>query len=186
MKYLSQLLGCSCAVLLAIALTSPSAHAQDATPDPAIQAAGLKLFKALEGSDFATLKTMTVQRYARKINQASIRPPATGPKVVASYDGQVSVLRWSKKDAIISASFFSPQSADLPKEQVTKLSIYLINVKGQWLIDAPDAKQAKSDATLSGGYFHDGAFAFCPNKGILYLGGHFGVTDKCTTMAACR
>ncbi|HXW84349.1 MAG TPA: hypothetical protein VEJ86_08080 [Candidatus Binataceae bacterium] len=160
--------------------------AQSPTPDPAIQATGEKLFKALADQDLDALKTMTVRKYAKKLTKDELRPVPTGPKLDVVYDGKVEVRRFSDHDAIVRAIFFKPQGSDVPVEQTQKLNIYLVKEKDGWFADAPDKKQAAPDATVAGGFFHNGAFTFCPNRGIEYLGGHFGVTPQCLATAICR
>jgi len=186
MNHTGKLLGSCAAILLStVVLSAKPAHAQ-ASPDPAIQAAGEKVFKALADQDVDTLKSMTVKKYAKKLNKDELRPAATGPKLDLAYDGKVEVRRFSDHDAIVRAVFFKPEGSDVPVEQTQKLNVYLVKEKNGWFIDAPDKKEAQYDGNIDAGFFHNGAFTFCPNKGLEYLGGHFGGTPQCLSTAVCR
>ncbi|MGO9603702.1 MAG: hypothetical protein ACLQAT_09950 [Candidatus Binataceae bacterium] len=132
------------------------------------------------------LKPLVEKKYAKKLTADELRPTQTGPKVTVSYDGNVSVMRASNKDAVIQASMFEPVSSEDPKREVSKLTLFMEKEKGEWLLDAPDRKQAADDATMNGGWYHSGAFTFCPNKGLVYLGNHFSDKLNCKATAVCR
>ena len=191
MNHSSKLFGyCGAAVVAAaIVLCAPGAQAQEAgmqKPDPQIEATAQKLFKAIADQDVKTVQSLTVKRFQKKLTAEKLRPLPTGPKLTVAYDGKVEIRRFSAKDAVVSAAFFAPSSSDLPKEAGSTLDIYLVKEKAGWLAYAPDKKEAASDASMAGGWFHNGAFMFCPNNGINYLGGHFSTIENCTATAVCR
>jgi len=90
------------------------------------------------------------------------------------------------KDAVVQASVFTPSSNDIPKGEGSKLTLFMEKENGQWLVDAPDKKEAANDATMNGGWYHPGAFTYCPNKGLEYLGSHFSNKLNCQSTALCR
>ena len=129
---------------------------------------------------------MLVQnKYDRKLRPESLRPGETGPKVSIAFDGNVKVLREGKKDAVVAANFFKPDSSDTPASEVSRLDLYMINDHGNWKIGAPDKKEAAFDGD-KGGWYHSGAFTFCPNKGIVFLPNHFSSKTECDATAVCK
>ncbi|HYB92451.1 MAG TPA: hypothetical protein VEC38_15550 [Candidatus Binataceae bacterium] len=181
---------CGAAMLAAgIVMCAPLAMAQDAgmqTPDPQIEATAQKLFKAIADQDVKTVQSLTAKRFQKKLAAQDLRPLPTGPKLNVAYDGKVEIRRFSAKDAVVSAAFFAPTSTDLPKTEGSRLDIYLVKEKAGWVAYPPDKKEAGTDASMAGGWFHNGAFTFCPNDGIDYIGGHFSTVEKCAATAVCR
>jgi len=154
--------------------------------DPALTAAAQKAFKAIADGDTEALKPMVEPKYAKKLIPEALRPSQTGPKLNAAYDGNVRVMRSESSSAVVQADVFAPASKDIPKGEGSKLSLFMEKVKGQWLVGAPDKRQAADDATMNGGWYHPGVFTFCPNKGIEYLGSHFSNKLNCQSSAVCR
>ncbi|HVA76272.1 MAG TPA: hypothetical protein VNF27_00175 [Candidatus Binataceae bacterium] len=178
----------ACMIALGIALAPVAAHAQAETaaaPDPALTAAAQKIFKGIADDDADAVKAMVVKKYAKKVTKEELRPTQTGPKLVVAYDSNIKVLRASGKDAVVEATMFAP-SSDIPKGEASKLDIYMVKEKGEWLADAPDKKEAGSDATMQGGWYHQGSFTYCPNTGLEYLGSHFSNKLNCRATAVCR
>ncbi|HVA81600.1 MAG TPA: hypothetical protein VNF29_11805 [Candidatus Binataceae bacterium] len=179
----------ACMIALLIALAPQAARAQTDTAakaHPALVAAAQKIFKAFADDDADTVKAMVVKKYAKKVTKEQLRPTQTGPKLTIAYDSNVKVLRATDKDAVVSATMFTPVSSDVPKREATRLTIYMVKKKGQWLADAADKKQAADDATMLGGWYHPGALTYCPNTGLEYLGSHFSNKLNCRATAVCR
>jgi hypothetical protein len=181
------------AALTLTLMASTYALAQDAAGDaaaPADQAAiteaAKKAYLAIQDSKIDELWTLVQSKYDRKLRAAELRPGDTGPKVSVAFDGNVKVLRTGKKDAVVGATFFKPDSSDIPAGEVSRLDLYMINDHGAWKIGAPDKKEAAFDGD-KGGWYHSGSFTFCPNKkGIVFLPNHFSSSTDCTATAVCR
>jgi hypothetical protein len=177
------------ALVFALAFAPSIARAQtaaEAKEDPAIMTAGEKLMKAIADEDLDAVKALTVKKYAKKLTKEELRPLQTGPKLAIDYDGKVKVLRASKDDAVVQATMFKPHSGEVPAGEASKLDIYLVNEHGEWLASAPGKRDAADDATMQGGWYHSGAFTFCPNKGLEYVGNHFSNKLNCRMTAVCR
>jgi hypothetical protein len=158
-----------------------------AATDPALTSAAQKAFKAIADGDAEAVKPLVEKKYAKHLTNEELRPPQTGPKVAVAYDGNVRVMRADGRSAIVQATMFAPSSNDIPKSEASKLTLFMYKEKGdEWLVGAPDKKQAEDDATITGGWYHPGAFTFCPNKGIEYLGSHFSSKLNCQAAAICR
>jgi hypothetical protein len=191
MNSIRQLVAISASAALAFALAfAPSiARAQaaaGASEDAAITAAGEKLFKAIADDNLDAVQALTVHKYAKHLTQEQLRPLSTGPKLAIDYSGRVKVLRSSSDDAVVQAAMFKPETKDVPVAEASALNIYLVKEHGQWLASAPNKKQAQDDATMEGGWYHTGAFTFCPNKGLQYVGDHFSNKLNCRMTAVCR
>ncbi len=181
--------------ILLLSLSTVSLRAQEATPAPsgvessqsdAIQMAGQRLFKGLADGDVAVVAQNTSMKYARKLTQGSLRPPATGPKLNSSFDGTVTVVRKGDNDAVVEAKIFTPDSADTPAGEVSRVRVYMVNENGDWRAAAADKKQAASDADINGGWYHAAFFTFCPNKGLVFVSNHFSRELECRAVAQCR
>ena len=181
------------AALTLTLMASTYALAQDAAGDaaaPADQAAitdaAKKAYLAIQDSKIDELWTLVQSKYDRKLRAEELRPGDTGPKVSVAFDGNVKILRTGKKDAVVGATFFKPDSSDIPAGEVSRLDLYMINDHGAWKIGAPDKKEAAFDGD-KGGWYHSGSFTFCPNKkGIVFLPNHFSSSTDCTATAVCR
>lgn len=175
---------------LALALSLP-AFAQEnaggaAQPDQALADAAKKAYKAVVDNNPDLFKTVTQGRFAHAVKNDTLRPAPTGPKVDVSWDGNVKVLRQSAKDAVVTANVFKPQSSDIPASEVSRLDLYMRkNRKGEWVVSAPDKKEAQPDAD-NGGWYHSAAFTLCPNKGVVFVPNHFSSKTECTATAVCR
>jgi hypothetical protein len=90
------------------------------------------------------------------------------------------------KSAVVEANMFVPTSSDVPKGEASKLALFMEKDNGEWLVSAPSKREAQDDATMNGGWYHPGAFTFCPNEGLQYLGSHFSNKLNCQSTAACR
>jgi hypothetical protein len=175
------------AVAAMVAFSPLSLRAQEtASTDPALTAAAQKAFKGIADGDADVLRPLVLRKYALKLNADELRPTQTGPKLAVAFDGNVRVMRSNDKTAVVQANMFAPSSNDVPKGEATKLTLFMVKSKDGWQIDAPDKKQSDSDATINGGWFHPGAFTFCPNKGLEYLGSHFSNKLNCQSTAICR
>lgn len=187
-----------------------------ANPTQAITAAAGQLYKAIAADDVDAVKALTVPKYARHLTKAYLRPTATGPKLKiiqgtgfgsgvgfekevkakhprpaghemqVAFDGQIKILRQSANDAVVEATMFQPLTSDVPIREASQLKIYLVNQNGKWLASAPNKREAMSDETMNGGWYHTGAFTFCPNKGLEYVGSHFSNKLNCVSTAVCR
>ncbi len=178
------------AALTLTLMASTYALAQDAAATPADQAAitdaAKKAYQAIADSKIDDLWTLVQSKYDRKLRPEELRPGDTGPKVSVAFDGNVKVLRTGKKDAVVGATFFKPDSSDIPAGEVSRLDLYMINDHGSWKIGAPDKKEAAFDGD-KGGWYHSGSFTFCPNKkGMVFLPNHFSSSTDCTSTAVCR
>ncbi|HTR63843.1 MAG TPA: hypothetical protein VMH37_19180 [Candidatus Binataceae bacterium] len=174
------------AVAAAIAISPSSPRAEEAAADPELTAAAQKAFKAIADGDVDALKPLVEKKYAKKLTSEDLRPTQTGPKVTVAYDGNVKVMRADAKEAVVEANMFTPASNDIPKGEASKLILFMEKDKGAWMVDAPDKKEAASDATMNGGWYHPGAFTFCPNRGLDYLGSHFSNKLNCQSTAVCK
>jgi len=150
-----------------------------------IQDAAKKAYQAIADSKIDDLWVLVQGKYDHKLRPGSLHPGETGPKVSVAFDGNVKVLRTGKKDAVVSANFFKPDSSDIPASEVSRLSLYMINDHGAWKISAPDKKEAGFDGD-KGGWYHSGSFTFCPNKGMVFLPNHFSSKTDCDATAVCR
>jgi len=188
MRLSSRLLSlCTSAAVAALVTIWPtSLRAQEAAADPELTAAAQKAFKAIADGDVETLKPLVQKKYAKKLTADELRPTPTGPAVAVAYDGNVKVMRADAKEAVVQASVFAPSSNDIPKGEANKLTLFMDKEKGGWVVGAPDKKEAGNDATMNGGWYHPGAFTFCPNKGLEYLGSHFSNKLNCKSTAICR
>jgi len=178
----------ACIIALGVALAPRLACAQTdaaAKDDPTLTAAAKKIFQGIADDDADAVKATVVSKYAKKVTKEELRPEQTGTKLTIAYDSNVKVLRATDKDAVVEATMFAPAS-DIPKGEASKLDIYMVKEKGQWLADAPDRKEAGDDATMQGGWYHPGTFTYCPNKGLEYLGSHFSNKLNCRATAVCR
>lgn len=174
------------AIAAVIAFSSASPRAEEAAADPELTATAQKAFKAIADGDVDALKPLVEKKYAKKLTAEDLRPSQTGPKVAVAYDGSVRVMRADAKEAVVQANMFAPSSNDIPKGEASKLTLFMEKERGGWVVDAPDKREAAIDATMSGGWYHPGAFTFCPNKGLDYLGSHFSNKLNCQSTAVCR
>jgi len=179
-------LGTTAMIAIAIAVSASSLRGQEAAADPALTAAAQKAFKAIADGDVEALRPLVVKKYAKKLTAEQLRPSQTGPKVTAAYDGNVRVMRADNRTAVVQANMFAPSSSDIPKGEGSRLTLFLVKEKGGWMIDAPTKKEAQNDATMNGGWYHPGAFTFCPNQGLEYLGSHFSNKLNCQSTAVCK
>jgi hypothetical protein len=163
----------------------PEAGASPAPSDQELQLAGERLFKGIADGDVSIVAQNTVMRLIRKMNPDKLRPPLTGPKVSPSFDGKVTVVRSSAKDAVIEAQVFKPETTDVPASEISRVRIYMVKEGGQWKAAAADKKEAMDDADLNGGWYHAAFFTFCPNKGLVFVPNHFSRDIKCQTVAQC-
>ena len=180
------------AVLTLALMGSTYAFAQEgagtaagASGDQAIQDAAKKAYQAIADSKIDDLWTLVQSKYDRKLSPAELKPSETGPKVSVAFDGNVKVLRVGKKDAVVGANFFKPDSGDIPASEVSRLDLYMVNDHGAWKIGAPNKKEAAFDGD-KGGWYHSGSFTFCPNKGMVFLGNHFSSKTDCDATAVCK
>jgi hypothetical protein len=150
-----------------------------------IQDAAKKAYQAIADGKIDDLWTLVQGKYDHKLRPEKLKPGETGPKITVAFDGNVKVMRASKKDAVVSANFFKPDSSDIPASEVSRLDLYMINDHGAWKIGAPDKKEAAFDGD-KGGWYHSGSFTFCPNKGMVFLGNHFSSKTDCDATAVCR
>jgi hypothetical protein len=188
MTLLSRLLGLGTLAMIAIAIavSASSLRGQEAAPDPALTAAAQKAFKAIADGDVEALRPLVEKKYGNKLTAEELRPPQTGPKLTVAYDGNVRVMRADDRKAVVQANMFTPSSNDIPKGEASKLTLFMEKEKGGWLVDAPGRKEAGDDATMNGGWYHPGAFTFCPNQGLEYLGNHFSNKLNCQSTAICK
>ncbi|HKN02275.1 MAG TPA: hypothetical protein VJX23_17320 [Candidatus Binataceae bacterium] len=183
---MSKFLAFTAALATAALISCPAVWAQKSSADPALVMAARKAFKAIADGDVDALQPLLEKKYAKKFTAEELRPTQTGPKVTVAYDNKVKVLRANDKEAVVQATMFVPSSSDIPKGEACKLTLFMEKEKGEWLIDAPDKKEAGDDATINGGWYHPGAFTFCPNKGLEYVGNHFSNKLNCQASAVCR
>ncbi len=169
------------------ALAEEAADGAAASADQAaIQDTAKKAYQAIADSKIDDLWTLVQSKYDRKLRPENLRPGDTGPKVSVAFDGNVKVLRTGKKDAVVGANFFKPDSSDIPASEVSRLDLYLVKDHDSWKIGAPDKKEAAFDGD-KGGWYHSGSFTFCPNKkGIVFLPNHFSSKTECDATAVCR
>ena len=173
-------------IAIAIAITASSPRGQEAAADPALTAAAQKAFKAIADGDVEALKPLVAKKYAKNLTAEQLRPVQTGPKVAVAYDGNVRVMRADDRKAVVQANMFTPSSNDIPKGEASKLTLFMVKEKGGWVVDAPGKKEAEDDVTMNGGWYHPGAFTFCPNRGLEYLGSHFSNKLNCQSCAVCK
>ena len=182
----SRLLALGTTAMIAIAVSASSLRGQEAAADPALTAAAQKAFKAIADGDVEALKPLVEKKYAKKLTAEELRPPQTGPKVAVAYVGNVRVMRADDRKAVVQANMFTPSSNDIPKGEASKLTLFMVKEKGGWVVDAPGKKEAEDDVTMNGGWYHPGAFTFCPNRGLEYLGSHFSNKLNCQSCAVCK
>jgi len=178
-----------------ILMAATFALAQENTPgtaaggpddQAAIQDAAKKAYQAIADSKIDDLWTLVQSKYDHKLRPEELRPGDTGPKVSVAFDGNVKVLRATRKDAVVAANFFKPDSSDIPASEVSRLDLYMVNDHGAWKIGAPDKKEAAFDGD-KGGWYHSGSFTFCPNKkGMVFLPNHFSTKTDCDATAVCK
>ncbi len=181
--------------ILLLSLFTPPLRAQEATPgqsaaessqnDP-IQSAAQRLFKGFADGDLAVVAQNTSMKYARKLTQGALRPTPTGPKLKASFDGTVTVVRRSDDDAVVEAKIFTPDAPESPVAELSRVRIYMIREGGDWKAAEADKKQAELDADINGGWYHAAFFTFCPNKGLVFVPNHFSRELECRAVAQCR
>jgi hypothetical protein len=179
-------LGTTAMIAVAIAGAASSPRAQEAAADPALTAAAQKAFKAIADGDVDALKPLVEKKYAKKLTADELRPPQTGPKLTVAYDGNVRVMRADERKGVVQANMFTPSSNDIPKGEASKLTLFMVKEKGGWVVDAPGKKEADDDATIKGGWYHPGAFTFCPNQGLEFFGNHFSNKLNCQSTAVCK
>jgi hypothetical protein len=151
-----------------------------------IQDAAKKAYQAIADSKIDDLWVLVQGKYDHKLRPERLRPLEVGPKVSVAFDGNVKVLRMGKKDAVVGANFFKPDSSDIPASEVSRLDLYMVNDHGSWKIGAPDKKEAGFDGD-KGGWYHSGSFTFCPDKrGIVFLPNHFSSKTECDATAVCK
>jgi len=178
--------GITALVAIAIAVVASPLRAEEAAADPALTAAAQKAFKAIADGDVEALRPLVEKKYAKKLTAEELRPPQTGPKVAVAYDGNVRVMHADERMAVVQANLFTPSSNDIPKGEGSKLTLFMKKEKGDWVIEAPSRKEADDDATINGGWYHPGAFTFCPNTGLEYFGSHFSNKLNCQSTAICK
>jgi len=149
----------------------------------AIQDAAKKAYQAIADSKIDDLWTLVQSKYDRKLRPEKLLPEQ--PKLSIAFDGNVKVLRTSKKAAVVSANFFKPDSSDIPASEVSTLKLYMIDEHGAWKIGAPTKKEAGYDGG-TGGWYHAGSFTFCPNKGMEFLPNHFSNKTDDDATAVCK
>src|SRR5262245_23858885 len=98
----------------------------------AIQDAAKKAYQEIADRKSEDLLVLIQPKHDRKRRAESLLPGETGPKVSVAFDGNVKVLRVGKKDAVVSANFFKPDSSDTPASEVSRLDLYMINDHGAW------------------------------------------------------
>ncbi len=161
------------------------ASASTPADNAAIQTAASRLFKGLADGDVSVVAQNTATQYIRKLNPDKLRVSATGPKLKAAFNGNVTVVRTDKKGAVVEAQIFTPDSSDVPTAEVSRVRIYLIKQGGDWKAAMADKKDADNDADINGGWYHSGFFTFCPNKGLVFTPNHFSREMQCETVAQC-
>lgn len=179
-------LGTTAMIAIAIAISASPLRGQEAAADPALTAAAQKAFKAIADGDVEALRPLVEKKYAKKLAAEQLRPSQTGPKVTVAYDGNVRVMRANDRQAVVQATMFAPSSSDIPKGEGSKLNLFMVKEKGGWVVAAPSKKEADNDATMNGGWYHPGAFTFCPNQDLQYLGSHFSNKLNCQSTAVCK
>ncbi|HKF27614.1 MAG TPA: hypothetical protein VKB29_00195 [Candidatus Binataceae bacterium] len=179
-------LGTTAMIAVAIAVSASSLRGQEAAADPALKAAAQKAFKAIADGDVDALRPLVEKKYAKKVTAEQLRPSQTGPQVAVAYDGKIRVMRANDRQAVVQANMFSPSSNDIPKGEGSKLTLFMVKEKGGWVVAAPSKKEADNDATMNGGWYHPGAFTFCPNQDLQYLGSHFSNKLNCQSTAVCK
>jgi hypothetical protein len=195
MEHMRHTLGRIGIATLTLALMASSyAFAQEGEGGPAtgamgdqtqIQDAAKKAYQAIADGKIDDLWTLVQNKYDRKLRPESLKPGQTGPKLSSAFDGNVKIARSTKKDAVVSANFFKPESSDIPATEVSRLELYMVNDHGNWKVGAPDKKEAAFDGG-TGGWYHSGSFTFCPNKGMVFLPNHFSNKTDCEATAQCR
>jgi hypothetical protein len=177
------------AAILIFAFQFAAAFAQEPSApqaaDPQLIAAAKKLYSAIAAGDVEIVKVLSEKNPLHKITKKTISLADTGPKLKASFDGKVTILRSDGKHAVAAANLYTPDSKDVPADEVKQLRIFLEKEDGQWVATSPDRKEAMDDATLEGGWYHNGAFTFCPNKGLVYTPNHFSDQLHCRAVATC-
>ena len=183
------LLGLAAALLiLGFHAAASLAQEPDAAPaaDPQLADTAKKLYQAIAAGNIDGVKELTQRELLHKISKNSISFAATGPKLKITFDGKAEIVRSDGKHAVTAANFYTPQGNDIPAGEVKQLRIYFKKEKGRWLAAAPDRKEAMDDATLTGGWYHTGAFTFSPNRGLVYIPNHFSTEMQCHAIAPCE
>jgi hypothetical protein len=188
MRKLSALFG-STALLLLLVAQAPTVRAQEGAPAPdqseKIKAGAAKVFKALADGNVGDVAQLTARKYVRRLKPEKLRPPTTGPKVKAAFDGNVTVVRADEKNAVVEAKIFQPESSDIPAGEVSRVRVFMVKEEGDWKASAADKKEAKDDSTIKGGWYHAGFFTFCPNRGLIFVSNHFSPDVKCESISQC-
>ena len=120
-----------------------------------------------------------------KLTPGKLRPTATGPKLTASFNGQVTIVRQGKNDAVVEAQIFNPETTDVPVGEVSRVRIYMVREGGDWKASAADKKEAAEDGDINGGWYHAAFFTLCPNRGLMFSPNHFSMDIKCEAVAEC-
>lgn len=177
------------ALLLLIGVSAAPLRAQEKSEtgqeSAQLNDAAQRLFKALAADDVSVVAQNTARKYIRKLSPAKLRPPSTGPKLTASFDGAVSVVRQSENDAVVEANIFTPESSDVPAGEVSRVRIYMVREEGDWKASAADKKEAHEDEDINGGWYHAAFFTLCPNIGLEFVPNHFSRSIKCEAVAQC-
>jgi hypothetical protein len=183
-------LSCSIALLVVLGFRASALRAQESAPTPEqaekIKAAAERLFKALAAGDVSGVAQVTARRYIRRLDADKLRPPATGPKLKAAFDGKVTIVRVDDDTAVVEGRVFEPESSDIPPGEVSRVRVFMVDENGEWKASAADKSEAKDDSTLEGGWYHAGFFTFCPNKGLIFVSNHFSPEVKCESVAQCK
>jgi hypothetical protein len=175
------------ALLALVFHATPSfAQATVASPDPQLMDTAKKLYQALAEKNLDQVKALCEKSDSRKLTSEKLSFGSTGPKLNPAFDGKVDVLRQTDRNAVVSAMFFTPESAEIPKVEVSRVTIFFEKHHGQWQADAPDKKDAAFDGNLNGGWYHSGSFTFCPNTGFQFLGNHFSDKLNCRSSVPCE
>ena len=134
------------------ALAEEAADGAAASADQAaIQDTAKKAYQAIADSKIDDLWTLVQSKYDRKLRPENLRPGDTGPKVSVAFDGNVKVLRTGKKDAVVGANFFKPDSSDIPASEVSRLDLYLVKDHGAGKSVRQTRKKPRSMATRADG-----------------------------------
>ena len=148
-------------VIAALTLTlvaSTYALAQDAAggaaapgDQAAINDAAKKAYLAIQDSKIDELWTLVQCKYDRKLRAEELRPGDTGPKVSVAFDGNVKILRTGKNYAVVGATFFKPDSSDIPAGEVSRLDLYMVNDHGAGKSARRTRRKPPSTATRADG-----------------------------------
>lgn len=186
LKHRSSLIAAAALLMFGFQAAASFAQQSAAASDPQLAATAKKLYQAIASGNPDAVMALSKKSRRNKISAQSISLPETGPKLKATFDGNVEILRSDGKHAVVAANFYTPESKDIPAGEVKQLRIYFEKENGGWLADSPDRKEAMDDATLRGGWYHAGSFTFCPNQGLVYLPNHFSTSLHCRAASACE